>query len=468
MKLKTVKCLCSAIMASAILMAGSPSSMVLAENVDMEQEDMEAEQTALAEVEGMQEDTEEEVLTEAAASFVTSDGIEWKITSAAGAQPGTVTLVNGKNYKSSVLTIPATVTKPGTSEVYYVTKIGKEAFANCRNLSGNLTIPSGVTEIGDAAFSSCSGLNGNLTIPSGVTRIGGAAFSNCSGLTGSLTIPESVTEIGSWAFGGCSGLTGTLTIPASVVTWGSLPFEACQGFDKIVNQSAKTLTDFEFHDNTQWYDAHTYQAVDNANIGTGTYIKRGKDFTAPTAGIYVASADQNGVVAGMVTTNLADTANTEYQWLYFEDNTWKIAQDWQRGNEWLNWRPAKYGDYVLVGKARSASDPSQMVETSTAVSYHPVIKGICQMPYTGNGGGYLIGMESYQNNGYTYEMLILDCTLLAQGQDAWTYTTGRCMVDGNAFWTVWQPEYGYYWTLFRVYDASGNLVDEQCYGFENI
>ena len=66
-------------------------------------------------------------------------------------------------------------------------------------------------------------------------------------------------------------------------------------------------------------------------------------------------------------------------------------------------------------------------------------------------------------------MLILDCTLLAEGKDAWVYTTGQFTVDqGNAGWTIWTPEYGYYWTLFRVYDENRELLDEACYGFENV
>ena len=93
------------------------------------------------------------------------------------------------------------------------------------------------------------------------------------------------------------------------------------------------------------------------------------------------------------------------------------------------------------------------------------------MPYTGEGGGYLIGIESYDNpnHAYQYEMLILDCNLYMQGKDAWVYTTGRCGAEGNCLWTVWQPQYGYYWTLFRIYDSStGELIDEACYGFENV
>lgn len=92
------------------------------------------------------------------------------------------------------------------------------------------------------------------------------------------------------------------------------------------------------------------------------------------------------------------------------------------------------------------------------------------MPYTGEGGGYLIGIESYENpdRAYRYEMLILDCTLLAQGKDAWIYTTGQCYAPDTCLWTIWQPLYGYYWTLFRIYDENGELIDQQCFGFENI
>lgn len=98
------------------------------------------------------------------------------------------------------------------------------------------------------------------------------------------------------------------------------------------------------------------------------------------------------------------------------------------------------------------------------------IKGICQMPYFGKGGGYLIGIETDSNpkNQLRYEMKILDCSLLRDGKDAWIYTTGQCApADGNYLWTIWQPEYGYFWTLFSVYDRQGNLVDERCYGFVN-
>lgn len=190
--------------------------------------------------------------------------------------------------------------------------------------------------------------------------------------------------------------------------------------------------------------------------------------STPTADFYIASIDDNGVVAGMTTNISASTL--EYRWLYYDiaADAWGVAKDWTANDEWLNWKPAKSGDYLLQGEVRDAADYSKTASQCVGINYHCAIKGKCQMPYTGEGGGYLIGVESFNNPGYQYEMLILDCTLLAEGKDAWTYTTGKCAVSDSSFWTIWQPQYGYYWTLFRIYDANGNLIDEDCYGFQNI
>lgn len=189
-------------------------------------------------------------------------------------------------------------------------------------------------------------------------------------------------------------------------------------------------------------------------------------------GIYVSKMDQTGITAGAVLEDKGIIYSYEFSWYASKDEgkTWILVQDWARGNEWLNWTPAEYGEYILVCKSRLNSLDSTIKQVACNVAYHPEIKGICQMPYEGEGGGYLIGLESYNNpNGkYSYEMLILDCTLLAEGKDAWTYSTGRCYVPDKCLWTVWQPLYGYYWTLFRVYDESGKIIDEKCYGFANV
>ncbi|GHU51034.1 hypothetical protein FACS189459_6080 [Bacilli bacterium] len=62
-------------------------------------------------------------------------------------------------------------------------------------------------KINDDAFDSCSELSGTLTIPTGVTSIGARAFSDCSGLSGTLTIPASVTSIHSRAFAYCHSIS---------------------------------------------------------------------------------------------------------------------------------------------------------------------------------------------------------------------------------------------------------------------
>lgn len=93
-----------------------------------------------------------------------------------------------------------------------------------------------------------------------------------------------------------------------------------------------------------------------------------------------------------------------------------------------------------------------------------LIKGTCQMPNP-NGTGYLMGIETYDNPNHEnqYEILIYDCTA-----QAWCDTSGKNKVDGKCYWWEWQPKYGYYWTLFRVYDKDDNVLDEECYGFTNV
>ncbi len=254
--------------------------------------------------------------------------------------------------------------------------------------------------------------------------------------------------------------TGTWTITMRI------PADAAQG--------VWTLDDIQMIDpegkaSYVWNTSNGYKNETSADlsryaitIGEGSAVP-----AAPAADLYIYSLDNNGCTIGM-TTNIADSK--EYRWLYYDTaaGTWGVAQDWTADNEWLNWKPEKYGDYVIQGEVRSTADNSKSATQSTSISYHPNIKGKCQMPY--EDGGYLIGVESYDNpdNNYSYELLVLDCTKLASGDpNPWIYTSGQQKVSGNAFWTVWQPQYGYYWTLFRVYDANGNMIDQDCYSFQN-
>ena len=131
-----------------------------------------------------------------------------------------------------------------------VTSIGAFAFRNCQNLTGGLTIPSGVTTIGESAFENCENLTGNLTIPSNVTNIGESAFKNCKNLTGGLIIPSGITTVGKWAFRNCQNLTGTLTIPNSVTTIGEGAFYSCSGFtgSLTIPNSVTTIGSGAFYD----------------------------------------------------------------------------------------------------------------------------------------------------------------------------------------------------------------------------
>ena len=278
-------------------------------------------------------------------------------------------------------------------------------------------------------------------------------------------------------------------------TMGHTDAKVFQETDAIPEQEAAEETETEDTDNklngNSWFDFDPETGQKNDN------------FLDPHAQISIVIADnnENGITAGMgmsipeqyVQVNGVgdkiklndgipdvnyDPSQLEFRWTYFDwddgvDSIYKRTeheiQDWTRGQQWITWKPEKSGKYILQVKVRIAGS-YETADVCYRVKWQPHIKGKCQMPYTGEGGGYLIGVESYDNpdNSYSYELLVLDCTKLTAGDpNPWIYTSGQQKVSGNAFWTVWQPQYGYYWTLFRVYDANGNLIDEDCYGFEN-
>ena len=142
-----------------------------------------------------------------------------------------------------------------------ITKIPKQAFCNCKNLTGDLVIPNSVKEIGILAFADCTGLNGTLTLSNKLEKILGSAFYN-SGFTGTLKLPNSLTEIGitafqnckyftslelsnalsvipEEAFHNCTSLSGDLVIPNSVKEIGYQAFYNCTGFNGTLTLSSK-------------------------------------------------------------------------------------------------------------------------------------------------------------------------------------------------------------------------------------
>ena len=149
-----------------------------------------------------------------------------------------------------------------------ITKIPKQAFYNCKNLTGDLVIPNSVKEIGEMAFWNCTGLNGTLTLSSNLKKICRSAF-NLSEFTGTLKLPNSLTDIEelafqdckyftslelsnalsvipNYAFRGCVGLSGSLVIPNSVTEIGEQAFQNCTGFNGTLTLSSKLKTIGEY------------------------------------------------------------------------------------------------------------------------------------------------------------------------------------------------------------------------------
>ena len=132
-----------------------------------------------------------------------------------------------------------------------VTWIGDQAFLECVNLTGILSLPSTLREIsymafegckftcelllpqnlnslGFSAFRGCRGLYGNLILPEGLSEIEESVFSECSNFSGDLNIPKNVKKIESGAFSGCSGLNGRLTLPDGLESIGNNAFSSCR------------------------------------------------------------------------------------------------------------------------------------------------------------------------------------------------------------------------------------------------
>jgi len=117
------------------------------------------------------------------------------------------------------LNIPESVSYE--DQVYAVTVIGDEAFANCAGLTGDLTVPNSVTTIGVNAFYMCALMNGTLTIGESVNYIGGGAFQGCfvyrngsnfaAAVSLATTPPVLGNELGGMAFG--DFWLSTLTVP---------------------------------------------------------------------------------------------------------------------------------------------------------------------------------------------------------------------------------------------------------------
>ena len=143
-------------------------------------------------------------------------------------------------YRLSKVKLPDSITEiqdgafeaSGLTEINLpagLTKLGKQAFRNCRNLT-SIVIPQGVSELCEEVFSGCESLE-RVTLPYGLRIIGDYAFSGCQALR-EVIIPDTVTEIGQSAFGGCESLK-TVTIPNGVSQISKHCFEDCISLEQI-------------------------------------------------------------------------------------------------------------------------------------------------------------------------------------------------------------------------------------------
>lgn len=125
-----------------------------------------------------------------------------------------------------------------------VTKIGDEAFFQCKNLT-NVLLPDSIKQIGREAFSLCSSLN-KVTIPKGVTSIKYKAFYNCENLK-SILMQEGITTIGREAFENCYNLTN-ITLPNSLTEIGYEAFCKCEKLvDISVPEGVKSIESRAFY-----------------------------------------------------------------------------------------------------------------------------------------------------------------------------------------------------------------------------
>lgn len=114
--------------------------------------------------------------------------------------------------------------------------IGKEAFCDCVNLSGTISIPS-VTTIKESAFNNCENIT-KVIIPECVTEIGNSAFYNCSSLQ-EINIPQAIETLPSQIFYNCTNLTN-INLPNDLISIDDYAFYNCENLEELNLPSSLT------------------------------------------------------------------------------------------------------------------------------------------------------------------------------------------------------------------------------------
>ena len=146
--------------------------------------------------------------------------------------------ISNINISNGTVTVKASAfqDRGDVMTVYFppsVTRIGKDAFRNCRRLRAvHFSDDSRLTHIDLGAFAHCSNV-ASLQLPPRLQCIGREAFHGCGALN-DLRLPDSVLRIEDLAFRDCTGITNLHIGTASCLTaLGNHVFAGCDGFAAV-------------------------------------------------------------------------------------------------------------------------------------------------------------------------------------------------------------------------------------------
>ena len=144
-----------------------------------------------------------------------------------------------------------------------------------------ITVSGNVTKVGKNAFANCSKVY-SVSVPASVTEIGKSAFSGCTALASfdfaSLTALENIQQE---AFKGCTSLgygkNTVVTMPESLTTLGAKVFYGCTTIKSVDLKNVATIGEAAFYGCTSLKSA-TYLAT--ANVGLYAFEDCHEDFVA--------------------------------------------------------------------------------------------------------------------------------------------------------------------------------------------
>ena len=109
-----------------------------------------------------------------------------------------------------------------------VTKIGKNSFDECKQLS-EVSLADSITEIGKVAFTFCSFTE--LKLPKKLEKLGNSAFYHCNKLK-EIEVPKTVNCIEDYAFNQCEKLSSAKVL-ADAATLGNYMFMSCSNLENV-------------------------------------------------------------------------------------------------------------------------------------------------------------------------------------------------------------------------------------------